>query len=353
MPDAQSRTPDVAVLLNGRPLPEEAYRDLRDVAVQEDLDAPSQLTLRLSAWNDERRSLSWAEDDLFDIGGEIEIQLGYSGKLETLLFGDIMRLELDLQGGESPSFVVSACDRRYRMQRGRKKRKPFVKLKDSDIAAEIARDKDYGLTPDVVDSGIQLDHVEQDRVSDHDFLRQRASSIGYEVLVRGKTLHFQPRRHGAAPDLVLEAGSDLLEFSAQMSVGDIPSAVEVRGWDPKTKSPIIGRAAAADQSSMGKVAAAAAAQRALGDAPLVVADRNVATQEEADRIAREQLEAAALGFVQASGACLGRTDLRAGIVIEVKSVGRFEGRYYVTSTSHSYSPQRGYRTSFSARRNAT
>jgi uncharacterized protein len=41
-------------------------------------------------------------------------------------------------------------------------------------------------------------------------------------------------------------------------------------------------------------------------------------------------------------------------VVKIEGIGtRFSGSYYVTSTEHAFGPSQGYRTKFSARRNAT
>jgi phage protein D len=62
----------------------------------------------------------------------------------------------------------------------------------------------------------------------------------------------------------------------------------------------------------------------------------------------------ALDYIQGEGACLGRADLKAGIVVNVTGLGkRFSGAYYVTSVTHTFAPKRGYMTTFSVRRNAT
>ena len=62
----------------------------------------------------------------------------------------------------------------------------------------------------------------------------------------------------------------------------------------------------------------------------------------------------ALGHVTGDGVCIGSPDLRPGKLVKIEGIGqRFSGLYYVTSTEHSYLRGRGYRTSFSVKRNAT
>ena len=77
-------------------------------------------------------------------------------------------------------------------------------------------------------------------------------------------------------------------------------------------------------------------------------------QGEADQLARAALNEAALGYIEAEGVCVGRTDVRAGDVITMEGLGRrFSGMYYVTSATHSYFPRQGYRNALRGRRNAT
>lgn len=343
--------PEVAITLHGTALPSRAYDDLLEVSVEDHLDGPSAFTLRLAAGTAQTADFAWADDALFNVGTEIEIKLGYSGALTSLLYGDISGLTLELSRDETPSVQVRGYDRRHRMARGGNTR-TFTNMKDSDIASQLAGA--YGLTAQVVDSRIQHEHVSQERQSDLDFLGRRAAAIGYEVLTEGRVLHFRPRQHGAAASLTLQADRDLLDFTGQLSARQQVSAVEVRGWDPRNKQALIGRAASGDQTSMGPHGGPETARQAFGAASVTLTEHSVSTQEEADRLAREHLERTALAYGQGQGTCTGTPALRAGVVVEVTGVGqRFSGLYYVTSATHTYAPARGYRTAFSGRRNAT
>lgn len=345
----------VTLKINGVPLPPDALRNLLEVSVQEHLEGPSAFTLRFalqrSATHEGHLDFDRTDGDLFDVGGEVEIQFGNAPVQSTLIYGDISRLDFNLGDGELPSFGVHGYDRRHRMLRGTEVH-TFTKARDSDIAAQIALK--HRLTPAVVDSRIQHDSITQNRQSDFDFLAERAANIGYEVLLMGKVLHFRPRPHDARASLTLGAERDLLDFSVRLSASKQPSEVRVIGWDPLRKERIIGTASRSVASSMGALSGPELAHQAFGEAILVIADQPVSRQEEADRLARERLEQLALGFMEGDGRCRGRTDLRAGTVVELQGVGRrFSGTYYVTSTTHTFAPERGYTTSFAARRNAT
>lgn len=346
-----SQVPDVAVLVSGKELEPAAYAALLDVSVQEDTTDMSACTVRLSAWNDAKAEPAWVDSDTFPLGAEIEIKLGYVGALETLFKGEITAHELGLSAGGAPRFVVSGYDRRQRLARTTRVR-TFKDMKDSDIASQIA--SDAGLTPDTVDSKIKHAYVQQDGKTDLEFLRARAALIGYEVLVDGKILHFRPVEKKEKAVVQLAADTDVNELTLRLSVAKQVVKVEVRGWDPATQKPIVGTASAGQEASMGDTGGPKAAENAFGKSTLVITDRPVATQDEADKIALAALQKLALGFIEADGSCPGRTDLRAGTKVSLSGAGkRFEGEHYLLRTTHTYSAKGGYTTSFSARRNAT
>jgi uncharacterized protein len=119
---------------------------------------------------------------------------------------------------------------------------------------------------------------------------------------------------------------------------------------------VVGRAAAADvpTKTQGKEAGFAVVQRVFGNSGSALDREPVQSQADADRIARQRFAGIALGYVCGDGVCIGDPNLRAGTVVKIEGLGtRFSGLYYVTQTQHCFTPRKGYRTHFSARRNAT
>jgi phage protein D len=347
----KNEVPDLAVLINGAELPAHAYADLIDLQVQDDTEALSACTIAIAAWDDQRVSLAWVDDERFAVGGGIEIKLGYVDALASVFKGEITGIELELGAGQVPRFVVQGYDRRHRLLRGSRMR-TFTRVKDSDIAAQVARDN--GLSADVVDSKLAHDYVLQDGQSDLDFLRGRAAGIGYEVVVDDKKLGFRPVASGGRARLVLQVDADVTELSLRLTARDQVGRVEVRGWDPDSKKEIVGKAGSGDEASMGEHGGPKTADQAFGKATLHLVDSGLSKQDAADKVALAMLEKLALAFVQAEGSCPGRTDLRAGTVVDLQGAGkRFSGNYYLTSVTHHFAPKAGYKTSFSGRRNAT
>ncbi|MEP7120838.1 MAG: hypothetical protein ABJE95_08015 [Byssovorax sp.] len=351
MTSTPSSTPVVRVTIEGADLPMTAYDDLFEVSVIDDLEAPSMFTLKLTTWDDAARALTWVDDARLSIGNDVEIGLGYAGDVATVIAGEITSLELEMAAGEIPTLLVRGYDRRHRLARGTRTR-TFTSMKDSDIAAQIARARQ--LVPAVTDSVAVHAYVAQVAQTDLEFLVERAKDLNYIVVASGTTLYFGPPPENQTATLALSMSLDVIEFSPRMSTAGEPGAIEVRGWDPKTKQPIVAAASAHDLDPMGTITGPALADQAFGTATTSLVHRPVTTQQEADLRAKSALEEIASGFIEGQGTCLGRPALRAGTVVDIQGLGtRFSGSYDVLSTTHAYSLRTGYTTRFSASRNAT
>ena len=348
---AQTLTPNISVLIQGKRLSTQASADLMGVRVSEAIDAPSMFTLEFASWDVAKQKLTWVDDDLFEVGNEVEIQLGYENKLRTVITGEITGLEPEFSQGYTPLLVVRGHDLRHRLLRGTRT-KSFVKMTDSDIVSQIARAR--GLTPKAKDTQVKQEYVLQHNQSDWNFIQSRAERIGYEVVIDNKTLYFQPHQNDSQKILTLKFKENLSEFLPRLTSMAQVGEVEVRGWIPKDKEEVIGKAAAGKEGSkMGGKTTGPKVVETFGKSVNTMVSQPVFTKAEADQIALGQLKATAIDYITAEGRCPGTPTLRVAKVVEVAGVGkRFSGMYYVTTTEHIYSQESGYSTSFMARRTA-
>lgn len=344
--------PEFLVRVAGTELPPRAVADILHVSVHEDVDLPAMFTVDVLNWDQDRAALTWSDMETFKEGKEIEIRVGYRDHLEKLLLGEITALEISVAAGGAPTLTVQGYDRSHRLMRCQRVR-AFSDVTDSDIARRVA--EDAGLTADITATRERHAYVLQCNQTDLEFLRQRAHRIGYEVMIHDRTLTFRPRRISGQPT-VLTREADLLEFRSRVTTLAPASRAEVRGWDPATKRAVVGRAEARDAAAAmgGSTHAVSAVAQAFGASDARLVTSVPMSQGEADNMARAAIDEAALRYIEAEGMCMGRADVRAGAVIRLEGLGeRFSGPYYVTAATHSYLPSRGYRTRFTARRNAT
>jgi uncharacterized protein len=342
--------PDLSVRVNGSPLPAAARADLRSVTVQEDLEALSMFTLELRNWDDARLQVSWSDSRLFAVGNQVEIWLGYIGDLVKVMLAEITSLEPVFSTGQPPLLMVRGYDLRHRLARGRKTR-TFAKMTDSAIASRIATEA--GLRAQTGDTAATLDYVIQSNQSDWEFLRRRARLIGYEIFVRERTLYFRWPQSAAEPADRLSLGEDITEFSPRLSSLAQDSEVAVRGWSVPEKQAVVATSAAEAPGPGDRAPGSATARRAFGAATEAVLGQPAPDLAQADLIAQGQFNTMALAYVEGDVVAHGRPQLQAGMVVDISGAGQtFSGPYYVTSVTHTVTPEHGYQTSFTVQRNA-
>lgn len=343
MSENQRRIGRIVLQVNGGELPADVLAALDEVVVEDDLAQPAMFTLR---FNDPAHAL--LDGGLLGLGAEVKIAAaaGADGTPRTILAGEITALEPSFEQ-RGKTLTVRGYDRSHRLHRGRATR-TFVRQSDADIVGQIARAQ--GLKPEVEGGGGQLDYLIQHNQTDMQFLAGRAARLGYRVAVEEKTLRFRRPERAAPVAPALSWGSTLLTFRARLSAVAQPNEVQVRGWDPKAKRAIVGKASrpAPLASLTAETDGGKAAATAFGaQAQLTVTDRLVRSQAEADSLAQAVLDERCGDFLAAEGSCVGEPALRAGCKVELQGIGKaLSGSYIVTATRHTYSPQAGYQTTF-------
>ena len=341
-PGKEQLVPDFGIKINGQKLSTEVVA----VTVNEEIGVAAMFTLKLADWDAKKRD--WIHAALLSLGSEVAISMGYKGQKQELLVGEITALEPEFSNSAVPMLVVRGYDYSHRLLRDRKTRS-FTKTTANAIAQQLVQGT--GKLQFMGEAtNVRLDYWLQHDQSDWECLQQLAQYVGYEVLVKAKTLRLQPRKNQDPPTLTLALQQDLLTFYPRLTSANLVGQVEVHGWDPKTKQAVVGRSRGT--APMGNQLGPRAADNAFGESTLVL--QGATQKAAADQRAQGEFEARALAYIHGEGECVGRTDLRAGQVITLKGLGKqFSGAYYLQATCHRYAPQRGYRTTFNVRRNAT
>ncbi len=355
MPQSSSAAqllPNIKILIEGQALPPEARADLMSVDICLDLDAPDMFSLALATWDLVSGQWTWVDDALFALKSKVDIQLGYEQDLKTVMVGYITGFEPEFSADSTPTLTVRGHSTMPTALQDCNTR-TFSDMTDSDIAKKIARER--GLTPNVVETKIKFEYLMQNNQSDLDFLRSRASLIGYEVDIDADTLHFQPVDPEKKKALTLTYGEELLSFSPRLTSMQQTTTTEVKGWSMKEKKVITASAKAGQEGGlMGGKTSGPKAAKAFGASSHTIVDRPVSSQAEAEQIALGQFQAMASNYITAEGSCVGLPGLQVGKIVAVVGVGkRFSGLYSVTSVRHRFSPDQGYTTSFNAKRTAS
>jgi phage protein D/phage baseplate assembly protein gpV len=341
MPQTQELISQMYLKIDGKNASAEIYDSLISIEVDDSLLQPDTFSIRLRDPN-----FKWVNSNVFELGKSVEIAVKGEAGTTTLIAGEITAVDHQASQATAPAMVVRGSDRSHRFYRV-KQTKTYVQETDSDIAKKIARD--HNLKAKVDSTREVHEHVFQDNQTDMEFLQDRAKRIGYQMYVEGGTLYFcqQPTTQPQVP--VLEWGINLLDFRAHLTTARQVTEVTVRGWDPKTKQEIIGRATTPrDTPQIGETRTGGeVAKKAFNiESKEIITNRPPATQAEADNMAQSVCDELGNAFAQAEGTCSGNSAVIAGAEVELKGIGqRFSGRYRITHASHQFGDS-GYTTNF-------
>jgi len=328
------------LILDGSQAPREIMDDLMEVEVNTTLHLPSMFVLRLR-----NADMRWLEAPTFAIGKKAEVWAGRGRSLKKLMTGKIAALEPDLAEND-PTLVVRGYDLSYALYRGRYTRS-FQQVTDSDLVQRIGREAGLQVQADA--TAQVHDYVFQNNQSNAAFLLARAHRIGYELYVEDETLYFRRPPSGGDVAATLEWGLELKNFRPRLAATEQVDEVLVKGWDPRTKEGIVGRARRGQGApQIGESQPGSRmAREAWGEAQVVVVDQPVASQGEAEAMAQAILDELTGAFIEAEGVANGNPEIKPGKRLELQGLGpRFNGQYYVTAATHTCNRTEGYLTTF-------
>jgi uncharacterized protein len=349
----ENTSPESRILVNDVEIAPDLQVDVLETMVAQYVEGGDLFEITINVLDSRNLRIKWIDSDQLTPGNRVEIKAGYRGKLATLLFGEITALKANFGSDRAATVRVQGFDRLHRLRRGKRTR-AFSEIKDSQIAERIA--SELGLTADVQDTRIVHPYLLQNNLSDIDFLLMRARRIRYEVLIEGGTLIFREARNNLGETLALEYQKDLKWFQPRLSTAELAGEVTVRGWNPATKEAILGVGRPGDETTLmgGKQIGPVLADSAFGKASAAIVEVPVASQVEADQMAKALFNDMALGLICGDGEAVGNTSVAAGTTIRLSGLGtRFSGIYYIRRAEHRIAPKIGYVTKFHVVRNTS
>jgi phage protein D len=294
-----------------------------------------------------------------------------SGSARQLIVGEVTSIEGSY--GDVNRTVLRGYTKDQRLQRVKRSR-TFLNMKEGDIARKIATDA--GLDFDDAGDTEKLDtlhqHVVQVNQTDWDFLRGRATMLGYDFGFSGGKLFLRASSAAKETPVPLAFPYDLRTFLPRVTSGNLGEQAEVRAWDPNAAtvvsavSPTATTSARPGSAQPGQLAAVFAATAAageepssgsgdaeddpalarLGPPPIENGDVTIGCPDALDAAAAAAAEHVGSTFAEAEGEANGDPALRPGVPVEVSGVApEFVGTWTLTRTRHVFAGD-GYHTAF-------
>ncbi len=348
--------PKPIILINGSPAPVTLIEDIIQISAEESLHLPGMFMLMIK--NDYFPGIPtdvvWKHQSLFAIGYTIKIgftssttdDVEFSQQItEYIMEGEITAIETEFSSQSQAPIIIRGYDISHRLHRGRYNRS-FQNMKDSDIIAMVVAEAGIATKTLTATTTIH-EYIFQENQTNMEFLRERAARVGFELYVQDNFLNFRKPSSDAA--LSLKWLEDIHSFRVRVSSAEQVSSVEVRGWDYKTKKPIVALATTeAAITSTGHGLGSAKATAFRGQPKMIVVDQPTFCLAESEKIAQSLCDELGGEFVGADATGEGDPSIRVGKVINLVEMGMYSGAYYVTDTQHLFS-ERKYTTNFSVK----
>ncbi|MBB5867915.1 phage protein D [Allocatelliglobosispora scoriae] len=338
--------------VDGNPLAPEIAGALTSVVVEDNLYVPDSFELVFA--DPGRQALAAGK---LTFGAKVKVSVQPSGEAAPvpLLVGEITAVAMDTDGAGTRT-VASGYDLSHRLFIGRRC-ETHADVSYADVVRVVARRA--GLKEGVIDATRPIhQRVAQDNTTDWQFLQRLAREVGFELSVTEDSLNFRkPTQASQGPEpgtldstgpLQLRLGDELLRIHARISAAEQVSEVEVRGWDPGTKRPLVAVAPAATTAASNGADPREIAGR-FGGHRLVLTDPPFRTQTEVETAAKAAADQVAGACAELSGVSRGNPRLRAGTAVSIGLAGApFDGRYTLTRSRHRYDGTDGYTVGFNA-----
>jgi phage protein D len=295
---------------------------------------------------------SGSGDDLLKtitFGAEVEVYMGY-GDIKSApiaVSGVITEIATNFPESGSPELSIGGFDHGHPLTTGKHSR-TMSDARDSDFAQKIASLNNLKST--IQTSNGQHKKIEQNQESDWEFLKKLADRNHFELYVdESKTLHFARPNDKAEAVVRLVYGEGLLSFKPEANIAEQVSRVEVNGWDPMTKKPIVGVATAGEESGLRGKSGGQELNGFVVDPdkrPILRIKQPVFTQAEADERAKAVLNECAKKFLTGQGEAIGLPEIRPDRRVELANLSvPFSKAYYIQQAIHKIDSN-GYRTTF-------
>jgi uncharacterized protein len=287
--------------------------------------------------------------ELLDFGTELSIFMGYGDRksMVEMMSGVVTEMATSFPETGAPELTIGGYDHGFPLTLGKNSR-TWAKERDSAAVHEIAAYNNLNASIEKTEE--EHEQIEQNQISDWEFMKKLADRNHYEIYVdEKKTLRFRKPNDKGPAEVDLNWGEGLLSFKPEANLAGQVGKVEVYGWDRSRKESIIGVAVAGVESGLKGKSGGQRLSTFIRDPkklPTLRLRQPVFTQSEANERARAALNERAKKFLTGEAEAIGLPELRPDRNVRLDKLGHpFSKTYYIQQATHRID-QSGYRTRF-------
>jgi phage protein D len=346
---SQYYAPDFDVKINGLTIAADMRNAVIDLTYDNNIDTADMFTLRLN-----NADLRLTDSPILNVGNDVEIYMGYRGKLKPMMLGEITAVSPSFPQSGAPTVTVTGYDLSHRLRHNTPDRPTFKWVIDSAVVAALAAAN--GLIPVIDPVPLPPRESIQQTSSDWALIRELAERNYCDAYVFWDKLYFQlPRLQ--TKRVVLEWGKNLCSFTPRLSTAGKFGIQIIRGYDYKLCQKVLAVIPAIDLGGelddIIERQGPEFIEQLVSLGQTVLRDQTVSNYVEAMALAKSVLKQMLDGLYEGSGSCIGLPELRAGDLVKIQGLGkRFSGNYRLSQVTHTIN-QGGYQTQFAVTQRAT
>ncbi len=271
----------------------------------------------------------------FILGTLIEVEMGYGSSLTSLFYGYVDEITYELS--DNPSVRVTAVDVRKMMMGSKRSNISHQVNSYSDAFNEVVKKYSPAYkTKDVdVTDKLETDCIIQNS-SDYDFIKDELCRKGNrDFFVHAGKLYFKNISAELFDTVEMEWAKDFISFQRRASFQDV--VVKIMGQDVDKKQEVSAEVKVKSDDK----------QKSLVESETTQMDAAVEDNSDAKKIADHKADELKKRARQASGVCIGITEIKAGGRVKIKKgdAKLIDGTYDIMEARHIFSSD-GYKTSF-------
>lgn len=339
-------TPVWIAYVDGKRLSTDYEGALRKIYINDRLDfiGSASLLFDISA-------VDFDNDDVFVLGSEVSIHLGYKDDVEEVFVGEVIEFAPRFEEYNPPSMEVKLKTKLHKLKKGHNC-KSFENKTPADIIKDIV--SKYDLTVDVEEFGPEYSYTEQHNLSDYDYIGYLADKYGKSIYCYDNTVYVKTEITPTNDDVVLEWGKTLISARTEIDIKKQLSAVTATGWDVMKCEGFTATATMKDVPL--KIGGDYCWEdNSRGYDPRKVeqlSSADFADETDAMDIAKAVILRRSLNFQTCEAKTEGNYHIRPGNRITIKYLGKeSDGEYLVSSVEHTFNVQEGYFTTCHLKRN--
>lgn len=273
-----------------------------------------------------------SNDETFAPGKKIRIEAGYDEDENPIFEGIVISHGVQILSGNRGTLRIECRDYAFPATLARNS-KVFSKAKDSDAICAIL--KAYTpLAPSVDATAVTYPELVQYYCTDWDFILSRAEANGLVVLTDGKGISVKKPKTDGAPLLSVRYGTDVIEFTGELSASEQFADATATAWDPSAQKTISAQGAAPALNSQGSESPQKLA-KATGNPKCNLQTVSDAGTDALKRWADSMLILSGLGRIRGEVRFYGNPKALPGTLMALDGFGkRFNGNAYVGSVEH-------------------